>query len=405
MGSGSGPRSARAVRTRFVAAIAAALVAASAAPAHAGSAWSVVPSATVAKSGQSYLDGVSCAPTGGVCFAVGSVVTVAGTTRPLVEQWNGRRWTAMSTPKERGIASALVAVSCPTAKSCVAVGNSRATEKSPSIPLVARWSGGRWSFANAPRPSGATGTYLKGVSCASATNCIAVGNYTSGFTSGTPVALRSKGKSWSLMKLPAPGKAAATSLDGVSCTGAGASAVCWAVGSYVVALEGIPFYTVTERLAHGKWTLVPSANYHRNHSSALTAVSCASPKSCLAVGNWSHASGATFGERWNGSRWTEVRTRNPRGFTFSSLAGVSCTSASRCIATGTYSMGAPKSLTLVEQWNGNSWQIQPSPQPRKSSGSALMGVSCVSGTRCVAVGTYLTNKFGNPAAGFSQRRS
>jgi hypothetical protein len=380
----------------------------SAVPAEAKSTWSLVPAAAVAKSGQHYLDAVSCAPStkgAATCFAVGSIVTVGGTTRPLVERWNGRRWSVMSTPKTAGIASALVSVSCASAKSCVAVGNSRATAKSPSIPLIARWNGAHWSFQHAPLPAGATGTYIKGVSCASATSCVAVGNYTSAFTSGAPVALRSNGKGWSLMKLPAPGKAAATSLDGVSCTGKGSSPVCWAVGSYVVSLEGTPFYTVTERLVHGKWALVRSANYHKTHSSALTAVSCASPKSCLAIGNWSHGSGATFGARWNGSKWTEVRTPNPRGFTFSSLAAISCPSASRCVATGTYSMGTPKSLTLVEQWNGNAWQLQPSPQPPKSASSALMGVSCVSATRCIAVGTYLTNKFGNPAAGFSQRRS
>jgi hypothetical protein len=393
-----------------VIAIAAALVASvvvSTAPADAGSAWSVVPAATVAKAGQHYLDGVSCAPGGApaTCFAVGSVVTLAGTTRPLVERWNGRRWNVVPTPKLRGIASALVSVSCPSAKSCVAVGNLRATAKSPTVPLLARWNGSRWSFQHAPLPSGSTGTYLKGVSCANANSCVAVGDYTSPFTSGAPLALRSSGNAWSLTKLPAPGKAAATSLDAVSCSGAGASAACWAVGSYVVSLEGQPFFTVAERLSHGKWTLVPSANYHKNHSSAFTAVSCASPKSCFAVGDWSHGSGATFGARWNGSKWTEVRTRNPRGFTFSTLAGISCTSPSRCIATGTYSMGAAKSLTLVEQWNGSAWQIQPSPQPAKSASSALLGVSCVRGTRCVAVGTYLTKKFGNPAAGFSQRRS
>jgi len=100
-----------------------------------------------------------------------------------------------------------------------------------------------------------------------------------------------------------------------------------------------------------------------------------------------------------------VRTRNPRGFVFSHLAGISCTSATRCLAIGTYSKGGPKSLTLVELWNGRAWQVQSSPQPRKSTSSALLGVSCTSGTRCLAVGTYRVNKFGNPAAGFGQHRS
>jgi hypothetical protein len=100
-----------------------------------------------------------------------------------------------------------------------------------------------------------------------------------------------------------------------------------------------------------------------------------------------------------------VKTPNPRGFTFSQLAGISCVSASRCVAAGTYSMGTPTSLTLVEQWNGRAWTIQSSPEPRKAASSALLGVSCIGGTRCLAVGTYLTPKFANPAAGFSQHRS
>ncbi len=375
-------------------------------PAHAGSVWSLVPAAKLSKAGQSYLDAVSCAPapagTTPTCFAVGSLVTLSGTTRPLVERWTGQGWKVVSSPtRPHALASGLAGVSCATAKSCMAVGTSRASAKSPSVPLIARWNGNKWSLVSSPTPRGATGTYLNGVSCASAQSCVAVGNYTSSHTSGSPVALRWNGTRWSLSGPPAPAKAATTSLSAVSCTGA----VCWAVGSWALSADGTSFYTVAERLAHGRWTLAPSPNFHKDHNSALTAVSCSSSKSCLAAGYWAHGAGATFGARWNGKTWSAVQTANPRGFTFSQLSAISCSSATRCIATGTYSMGTPKSLTLVEQWNGHAWAIQPSPQPRKSASSALMGVSCVAGTRCLAVGTYLTDKFGNPAAGFSQRRS
>src|SRR5262249_33757006 len=98
-GSG-GPRSSRAAWARRVGAAAVALVVTSAAPADAKSTWSVVPAASVAKSGQHYLDAVSCAPASGgaaTCFAVGSIVTLGGATRPLVERWNGRRWNVVST--------------------------------------------------------------------------------------------------------------------------------------------------------------------------------------------------------------------------------------------------------------------------------------------------------------------
>jgi hypothetical protein len=207
------------------------------------------------------------------------------------------------------------------------------------------------------------------------------------------------------MPSPNPPKAAVTTLSAVSCTGSGPAATCWAVGSYATRAEGTPFYTATERLRHGKWVLVKSPNAHKDHNSALTSVSCTSAKSCLAAGSWQHGYGATLVERWNGAKWTVVKTADPRGFTFSQLSGISCTSATRCVAAGTYSMGTPTSLTLIEQWNGHAWKIQSSPEPVKAASSSLMGISCVGSTRCLAVGTYLTNKFGNPAAGFSQHRS
>jgi hypothetical protein len=413
-GSGSGPRSARAGLARCRGALAVALVVAGtlvadALPARGASGWSVVPTAKLSQTNQSYFDAVSCAPGPRkpmTCFAVGSRVTIGGVTRPLIERWTGNGWKAVSAPfTARAIASSLAGVSCPTATSCIAVGNVRGSEKSPSAPLIAHWRGGGWKFVTGPRPKGATGTYLHAVSCTGPASCVAVGSYSSKQTLGAPLALRWNGRTWSLAALPRPGNAAATTLSGVSCTGARAASVCWAVGSYATRPEGEPFFTVAARLAHGRWKLFPSPNYNKTHYSAFTSVSCSGPKRCLAAGYWRHGSGATFGARWNGKRWTAVRTRNPRGFTFSHLAGISCASATRCVAVGTYAMGGTKSLTLVEQWNGRVWQVQPSPQPRKSASSALLGVSCTSATRCVGVGTYRTNKFGNPAAGFGQHRS
>src|SRR5262249_20571225 len=163
-GSGSGARSSRAGTARGVAAIAVALVLANAAPATAASAWSLVPSAVLAKVGQSYLDGVSCAPAAAkakpTCFAVGSAVTLTGAPRPLVERLVPGSWKARSVPaRGHAIASSLVGVSCGSPTSCVAVGTSRATAKSPTVPLIARWGGRKWTLAAVPRPPGASGTY------------------------------------------------------------------------------------------------------------------------------------------------------------------------------------------------------------------------------------------------------
>jgi len=378
-------------------------------PAQAASTWSLVPSARITGAGQNYLDGVSCAKgqlsarATATCFAAGSLVNAQGLTRPLVERWTGRGWTTVPTSvKGHPIASALVAVSCATPKSCMAVGSSRATSTSPTAPLIERWDGAKWSVVPGAIPRGSTGTYLAAVSCAGATACVAVGNYTSSSTSGSALVERWNGHKWSTMNAPDAASAATTTLQGVSCTGPASASTCWAVGSYATSVDGTPFYTVTERMVHGKWTVVPSPNAHGDHISSLNAVSCSSVKSCFAAGSW--GSGATLIEQWNGKRWTALKSPNPRGFTFGQLTGISCASASSCVAAGSFAIGSAPGATLIEQWNGRSWQIQPSPNPPKAANSVLTGVSCVGATRCLAIGTYLTDKFANPAAGFSQHR-
>jgi hypothetical protein len=168
--------------------------------------------------------------------------------------------------KPHTIASALVGVSCATPQSCMAVGNSRARAASPTVPLVERWNGSKWSAVPSPIPKGSTGTYLDAVSCASAKACIAVGNYTSSFTSGSALVVRWNGPKWALMR--GRTRRSAVPLLGVSCTGAGPALTCWAVGQYATDANGSPYYTVTERLAHGKWTVVASPNGHGDHSAA-----------------------------------------------------------------------------------------------------------------------------------------
>jgi len=56
---------------------------------------------------------------------VGDYEQSSGVYVTLAEDWNGTSWAIQSTPNPTGAAiSYLDAVSCPTASSCVAVGNS-----------------------------------------------------------------------------------------------------------------------------------------------------------------------------------------------------------------------------------------------------------------------------------------
>jgi hypothetical protein len=68
------------------------------------------------------------------------------------------------------------------------------------------------------------------------------------------------------------------------------------------------------------------------------------------------------------------------------LYSVSCVSASKCWAVGNSYDTAGASASLVEYWNGLKWSVQPSPDPAGAVGTYLQGVSCVAASRCEAVG-------------------
>jgi hypothetical protein len=67
--------------------------------------------------------------------------------------------------------------------------------------------------------------------------------------------------------------------------------------------------------------------------------------------------------------------------TTAKLAAVSCASAGICWAVGSDSSGG-----VIEQWNGSSWQVVPSPDPPKATSIVLNSVACAQVTSCWAVG-------------------
>jgi Domain of unknown function (DUF4160) len=68
----------------------------------------------------------------------------------------------------------------------------------------------------------------------------------------------------------------------------------------------------------------------------------------------------------------------------SALTAVTCTSPRVCVAVG-YFKKPGRSFALVERWNGVRWSIQPNPAGWRPS--VLSGVSCTSATACTAVGS------------------
>lgn len=158
-------------------------------------------SAALAAALQSELYGVSCA-SASACTAVGHYVSAAGTTVSLAERWDGTTWAVQSTPNPSdATASYLNGASCTSASACTAVGW---YQTSPGVyeTLAERWDGTTWAVQSTPNPSGATASYLFGVSCGSASACTATGytlnpNYKA-------LAERWNGTAWALQSIPIP---------------------------------------------------------------------------------------------------------------------------------------------------------------------------------------------------------
>jgi hypothetical protein len=118
----------------------------------AGSQWSIqqVP----APPGQRgiLLGGISCPPRG-PCAIVGHYTNRAGRRATLAEVWQRSRWSPRTPPEVTfALPTALKGLSCPVATFCAAVG-SYEVERDSAIPLVDVWDGTRWTHAAQPFPA------------------------------------------------------------------------------------------------------------------------------------------------------------------------------------------------------------------------------------------------------------
>jgi hypothetical protein len=340
-----------------------------------GDRWSLESLPTSA-SGGADLEGVSC--TAGDCTAVGDALpnSEAFTAPPytLAVHWNGRTWSTEQTPSQLTATFAeFDGVSCASPSACTAVGFYDA--ENGEGPFAEGWNGSTWSIQSTPAPSGIEAeSQLSGVSCTSASACIAVGSVN--FDDGQ-VALRWDGTRWVRLSTAGP---AYGELSAVSCTSADA---CTAVGD-APSPDGFATDPVAERWNGTTWIAqnVPSPASGRDAYALLTAVSCSGPTACTAVGRYQTTSNLVqFAESWDGIRWSlqtmPASTALP--------TSVSCTSASACVAvSGVNGVNGP----AAERWNGSAWTMQTLPPSPPIQSGGLYGVSCATASQCTAVGFF-----------------
>ncbi len=331
---------------------------------------------------KSYLEGVSCTSST-ACIAVGNYENSSGATVTLAEQWSGTEWKIQTTPNPSGAkASRLSGISCTSSTACIAVGNYESSSGAIII-LAEQWNGTEWKIQSIPSPTEGTTSVLDGVSCTSTTNCVAVGWYLPSRFSEYTLAENWNGTEWKIQ---------ATSHSGftprlfrsVSCTSVTG---CTAAGE--VPLNGSK--TLGERWGGSEWAIQETRNVAAGEEAVnlFTSVSCVSSMHCVAVGDdGTRTASVTLAEQWNGTEWTTQSTPNPLGAASTTLGGISCVSTTACVAVGSSTNGIGTKIGIATQWNGTEWLLQPIAIPIGAKLSKLAGVSCASPTMCVAVGDY-----------------
>lgn len=247
-------------------------------------------------------------------------------------------------------------------------------------------SAGRCSASGARSPNPGTGDdTLQAVVAPSACSAWAVGYYTN---NGADRALVEhwNGKSWKVQPSPNPhGSDTDHELYGVAALG---RRDAWVVGQYGNA-GSFGFRTLIEHWDGKSWQVQPSPNRgsRRAYDSQLVGVAATSPTDAWAVGSYLDDRGdvATLIEHWNGKSW-QVQPSPSRG-SGDELQSVAALSPHDAWAVGYYLTPHSGQRTLIEHWNGRTWKVQPSPDP-VTGNDELYGVTAASPTGVWAVGYY-----------------
>ncbi len=356
------------------------------APAHAASA---PPGSAAAQAPRNVIiTDVSC-PSAARCMTVGNDAT-GESSRAFAKLWNGAAWTD-TRPRQgaRATGSYLFAVSCPSRRVCVAVGD-YATDADPlGRPYAQIFSGGKWKITPVPEPPNDSFSALGAVSCASARMCVATGQALRGGHNQT-YSVVWNGRAWRIKWPDLPGATTYSRLASVSCTGPRS---CTASGEYQQH-DSAKSRTLIETWNGRAWTRQRTPNPRSGpNGSTLEGVSCWTRRGCMAVGHankLSNDGSLTVAARLDGQRWTHSPSLDLAAPATSVLIDVECPSRRACVAAGVSFTHVPTQTQspLMQTFDGTSWRIDPIPVPAGAFAMGLEAVSCAAPDACMAVGDY-----------------
>ena len=368
-----------------------------------------------------FLGSVSCASAGN-CTAVGFYTDSSGHSQGLLLSETSGTWAAgveASLPANAGTnPNVRLSVSCASAGNCTAVGSYFDSSGHEQGVLLSETSG-TWAAGVEPSLPANAGTNpsasVYSVSCASAGNCTAVGSYTDSSGHSQGLLLTETSGTWAAgveASLPAnAGPNPNLSLNSVSCASAGN---CTAVGNYNDSYDSSSVQDQGLLLTEtsGTWATGVDASLPAGAGTAsyvvVQDVSCASAGNCTAVGQYEDSSFNFHGlllSETSGTWAAGVEASLPAGACASTSAGngcgaggdsvdlgsVSCASAGNCTAVGSYDDSSGHQPGLVLSETSGTWAtgVEASlPANASTTAAGLSSVSCASAGNCTAVGEY-----------------
>jgi hypothetical protein len=290
----------------------------------------------------------------------------------------------------------LQAVAAISATDVWAVGAS--VNSTPNVStLIENWNGSSWSIVSSPNP--ATNNVLRGVAADSTGDVWAVGYSNSGTSSSdTPLVEQWDGTSWNVVTT-------ASLPSGISGGFTGVAAIpgtneLWAVGTMFNSVGTPTFHTLIEQYDGTNWNIVPSPDpttWGSQTQSFLGGIAVNNANDAWAVGEYGVASkpSQAYGlyKHWDGTSWSNVIGQSTGRFgSIEQLFGISqIPGTDQFVEVGSnYSGYSPytSSKTVVDQWNGISWNLISSPNRLSHNNyySYLNSVAAVSTTSMWAVG-------------------
>ncbi len=203
---------------------------------------------------------------------------------------------------------------------------------------------------------------LSGVSCSSASDCVALGEAEASAT-GAAITTSDGGSAWA----PASFPSGAGLLDAVSCQGSS----CVAVGSAPELSGGIAASSADGGMS---WSTagVPTGTGN------LSALSCPSSTTCYAAGRLTTGGAAVVSSSDGGSSWISAAAAPPG---LGGLRAVACPTGTQCVVAGRPTTAGGPGIAFTTD-GGASWSEAAGPALLRS----LDGLACSSVSACVAVG-------------------